>query len=135
GLRAHADDAAVAQPEALGRQSRHLVHGLGQPEEALRPGVLAEHARERAVAARVRLARAEDAVGRQRRAVGADHDRWMGEGAAEMSASAPATLPQFGRPAALMWLTWTDSSPSRPTRIASPTASRSVAPSPRIWLA
>src|SRR2546425_3933662 len=44
----------------------------------------AEPARERAVAARVGLARAESAVRRQRRAVGADHDCWMGEGAAQV---------------------------------------------------
>src|SRR2546422_2651669 len=66
GLRAHADHAAVAQLEPLCRQSRHLVHGLGQPEDALLARVLAEHARERAVAARVGLARAESTVRRQR---------------------------------------------------------------------
>src|SRR5439155_9460889 len=79
----------------------------------------------------------ERAERRARRRVGVDvgHDVEASARAASMSARASATLPQLGRPAALMWLTWTDSSPSRPTRIASPTASRSVAPSPRMWLA
>src|SRR6266545_3463652 len=55
--------------------------------------------------------------------------------AASTSSSASATLPQFGRPAAFTWLICTGRSPSRPTWIASRTASSSVAPSPRMWLA
>ena len=55
--------------------------------------------------------------------------------AASISSSASATLPQFGRPAAFTWLICTGRSASRPTWIASRTASSSVAPSPRMWLA
>src|SRR5262245_65273832 len=73
------DHATILESESPRRETRQLVDGVRQCEHALLARVLAEHAGERAIAARVGLTLAELAVGGERRAVGADHHSRMHE--------------------------------------------------------
>src|SRR5262249_8364531 len=84
GPPADRDDAAILEPETPRRETRHLVHALRPGQHALLARVLAQDTREGAVAPRVRLACGR-AAGRQRRAVGADHDGLVHERASEIT--------------------------------------------------
>jgi hypothetical protein len=63
---------AVADADLVRIHARHLANGLGQGEDLQLADVAAEHAREGAVVARVRVRPAGRTVDAHRRAVGAD---------------------------------------------------------------
>src|SRR5215510_12126877 len=85
GAGAHGDDAAILQPEAAGRQLRHLVDRLRQAQDPLLACVLAQNAWKRAIAPGMWLARRQLAVRRERRAVRADHHGRMGQRATQIA--------------------------------------------------
>ena len=79
GGRARLDDPAIPEAQPMRAHPGHLAHGRLQREELALARILAEHAREGAVHARVGLAWRGGGPGRETQRVRADHDGRMGQ--------------------------------------------------------